>query len=113
MPAANLIRTLQSGRTGVTRIKVDLWREREAGTEDDDSTYVPSAKNRIDYATLIQVLPAFSHRQFVVDADYPTHAIIKVCQSLFCADVEAVLRPGRIAANFGLIVNCFAQRKRT
>src|SRR5215467_7894927 len=53
-----------------------------------------------------------SHRQFVIKAVYPALAVIEIRQAFFSPDVVAVLRPGRIAANFRLVVNGFAESER-
>src|ERR1035437_3844762 len=109
----DLVGALQPRRTSVAWVESDGWREGEARAERNNSAYVPSAKNRIGQATPVHELLAFSYRQQVVDAIHPALAIIEVRQPFFCRDIVAVLRPRSVAADFGLVVNGFAESKCT
>jgi hypothetical protein len=109
---ADSIRALESRRACIAGIEADLWREWEAGAERDNSSYVPSTQNRINNATLVQIWMALSDGQLIIYARHPTLAIVEICQSFFSLDVEAVLRPRRVTANFRLVVDSFAVSER-
>ncbi len=69
---------------------------------------MPATKNRIHYSALVQELSALADRQFVIDAVDPAVAIIEVGEPFFRRNVVAVLRPGRIATDFRLVIDGLA-----
>ena len=109
--AADLIGPLQPRRACVAGVESDCRREGESRAEGNNSAEVPSAKNRIGHSALVQELLAFPHRQQVIDASDPAFAIVVVREPFFRREVVAVLRPGSLAADFGLVVDSLAESK--
>src|ERR1035438_1564597 len=109
----DLVGALQPRRTRVAWVESDRRREGEARAERDNSAYVPSAKNRIGQATPVHECLAFSHRHQVIDAVHPALAIIVVRQPFFRRDIVTVLGPRSVAADFGLVIDGFAEGERT
>ena len=74
---------------------------------------MPSPKDRIHHSALVQELFPLTHRKFVIDAVNPALAIIEIGETSFCRNVVAVLRPGRIATDFWLVIDGLAECERT
>ena len=59
--------------------------------------------------TPVQVLLAFSNRNSVVHACDPALAVIEIGQTFLCGQIVAVLRPRRVAADLGLVVDALTE----
>src|SRR5215469_15846430 len=106
---ADLLGAHKSLRACVGWVVTDDWRKRETRTEDDDAPEVPSTKDRIRYPSPVHVLLTFPNRKSVIQASDPALAVIEIRESLLCDKVVAVLRPWRVAADFRLVVDAFAE----
>src|SRR5262249_47342918 len=108
---AGLLRTIQPVRTSVGGIFAYLWCEIETGMQGNDATDMPAAQYQVCDPSGVEVALPFSDRELIVKATDPTKFLVKVRTPVFVAQVVCVLRCGRGAADFRLIVKRFAESK--